>query len=197
LGVPDFSHLSVVTAEMVGCYAAKGLQPTDEMLLEGFCSIKPRFLSAVDNAAVKSILSHQRGRPSGSAPPRDALAKRIECTNRADVPEPFKIALAKRVRRKKGLTDFERSRRAFKKSERRKRDMFVGALYRDIFDLLPGKGTVIHPILGELQVPNEIARTPSQTALNMTHSILNGWGMGPPSEGRMLNIVSEKSTPVS
>lgn len=192
LGVPDFSHLSVVTAEMVGRYAAKALQPTDEMLLEGFCSIKPRFLSAVDNAAVKSILSHQRGRPSKSAPPRDALAMRIECSNRADVPELFKIALAERVRRKKGLTDFERSRRAFKRSERRKRDMFVDALYRDIIHLLPGNGSVDHPLLGKLQIPDDIARTSSETALHMAHSILVNIGMYPPSERRMLNIVSNK-----
>jgi hypothetical protein len=192
-GMPDFSYYSVVTAEMVGRYAAKGLRPTDEMLLAGLNSIKPSLLSFRDNEAVRAVLSHKRGRPTKSTTPREALAIRIECSTRANVPEAFKSALAGRMRRRKGFTDFERSLRAFKRLQRRKRDMFVDALYRDIVGLLtPGTGSVVHPVLGELTVPKEIARTRSQTALNMTHSILIGFGMYPPSESGMLNIVSNK-----
>lgn len=197
-GMPDFSHYSVVTAEMVGRYAAKGLRPTDEMLLAGLNSIKPSLLSVRDNEAVRAVLSHKRGRPTKSTTPREALAIRIECSTRANVPEAFKSALAGRIRRRKGFTDFERSLRAFKRLKRRKRDMFVDALYHDIVGLLtPGKGSVIHPVLGALSVPKEIARTRSEIALYMTRSILVEFGMAPPSEARMLNIVSKKWTSIS
>ena len=68
----------------------------------------------------------------------------------------------------------------------------MDALYRDIIHLLPGNGSVDHPILGKLQIPDDIARTSSETALHMAHSILVNIGMYPPSERRMLNIVSNK-----
>lgn len=114
---------------------------------------------------------------------------RIERSARTDVPEPFKAALAARIRRRRGLTDFERSLRAFNALRRPERDMFIRSLYREITGLLKTNGPVIHPILGELQVPSEISRTRSQTALHMTHSILLSLGMDPPSEARMFNIV--------
>jgi hypothetical protein len=113
-------------------------------------------------------------------------------SDRDDVPPAFSKALGDRLTSGRRFREVDRGRPFYREAQRRRRNMFIRGVYRQIGELLGCAPTVEHPILGTIDVPAGDL-TKSEKSLKMTADVLrNRLGEDPPSPRTMLNIITAK-----
>jgi hypothetical protein len=180
----DYSHYreQFYRPETIARQQARGEEPSDQLLLEILVRIDPPLLSEKEIATVCAILRRHRGRPpSRGVPSRRWLARQILSVSRTDVDPAFLNALADRVFRPSGQSDYQKAVTAMRERQKRDRNMFIRALYQEIYEALEGGPEVIfYEPLGELTVPKNFG-TRGDTAAEMTRDIVsNRLMMHPP-----------------
>jgi hypothetical protein len=188
----DFSNLLRERPAMIGRRFEKRRPISDEALLDAVERIEPPFFSPEEHAALVAFLLPKRGRPRKTGPTRAKLIRRLNATDRPDVPRSFRRALASRLTREKGLRAFDQIRPLQRRFNKRERDSVIYTVYRDIYASLDGGPVVHHPILGSIVVPRG-AMTRRDKAALMTQWVLNHcFAMRAPSPRTMLNIISRQ-----
>jgi hypothetical protein len=194
--VANFSQYSAVTVPLVAAFIEGGRQPTDEMLLEAFERLDPPLLAEEPAAVVHAILTRKRGRRSKRFPPASEVAAMIAASERADVPRSFLDGLAARLKRGRGITNFERQLQAHIKAEKRTREMLIHGLFRDFENVESDGPSVDHPVLGRIEIPPHDGTPRGRNAALVQHVLQNklarmdGSNFDPPSVGTILNTVS-------
>lgn len=186
----DFSHLAVITDDMVARYELRGGKASDEMLLEAFERIDPPLVDGNEYRFVAQVLARKPGRRYEITGSASDLAGRMRAIRRNDVHPAFVDTLARRLESDVAYSEFDRGWGLHKLLEKRKRENLIRGLYISLRDMQDGKDHIAHPILGRIAVPQGVSAR-SDRALIMTQTVLRErLGYAPPSVGRIRNIVS-------
>jgi hypothetical protein len=189
----DFSHLFADKVALVSRHVELGLQATDEMLLEAVQQFDDDVLQPGDRSVVEDVLTRKQGRPLKAKALRCDVAQRIEAICHPAMPRPLQDALAHRLRRSHGLTEWQCDLRAHKAVSKLRRDQHIRFLYRQVYRLLSDAPMVDLPIFGAIAVPNNVQKSPRRDkAAEITAGLLRQLGFDPPAKGRIFNIISKK-----
>lgn len=160
------------------------------MLLESFDRLNPPLLPNAELRYVRAILSHKRGPRPRIERSKRALARNMEMIERSDAPPQFLKALAARLLKTRGLSEFQRSVSFHWQHEQRTRDMFIRSLYRQFFELDDGSDEIVHPIIGRVAVPQARKQKSKRTLAMVREVVGERFGYFIPSDRRMMNIIA-------
>jgi len=174
----------------------RGHRITDEDWLEVVERCRPPLLRRSDFEILRKQLdptAERRGTRSTGPKSTNSLIKKLNGISRPDVPPAFIEHLVDRLKSKRRYTKVNDARDYKRRWRTRNRDMIIPGVYDRIYDLLDGDPpSVTHEILGTIQVPDEIRRTRSEKAVQITHDLLGReTTLRPPATSTILKIVTE------
>ena len=193
----DFSHIEAIGMHLQIERVCSGERLGDHELLEIVQYIDPPLLSPEHMDTVVNELdeSHprKRGRPAGMIAPRKLMADHIESISRPDIPDKFLEALAERLRSGRRFPYSARARKAYRENRASKMHLFISALYADAKEAMAvGKTQIQYPEMEPFKFPEESENfSLHERALRAVNHIMRTYlNVDPPSERRMLNIIS-------
>ncbi len=195
----DFSHIRAIGFQLQIDRICKGERLGDQELLEIVEYFDPPLLNPEEMDVVANELDvsrpRKRGRPAGMIAPRKLVADHIESISRPDIPEKFLKILAERLRSGRRFPYSVRARKAYRENRASKMHLFISALYADAKDAMAvGKTQIQYPEMEPFEFPEETGNySLHERALRAVNHIMRTYlDVDPPSERRMLNIISEK-----
>lgn len=192
---PNFSNLRMGPAMLVAGIL-RGHRIADEDWLEVVERCRPPFLRQPDLLVLRKQLdpdAERRGSRTTGPRSTSSLLKTLKEVRRSDVPPAFIDHLIERLVSKRRYTKVDSNRDYIRRWRTRDRDMIIQGVYDQIYDLLDGNPrSVTHEILGSTEVPRDVRRTKSETAIQITHDLLGkNTILIPPAVSTIMKIVSE------
>ncbi|SIN65647.1 hypothetical protein SAMN02745824_1530 [Parasphingorhabdus marina DSM 22363] len=195
----DFGHLEAIGIKLQIDRICDGERLGDHELLEIVQFFDPPLFSPEEMDVVANELDasrpRKRGRPTGNTAQRKLITDRIKYISRSDVPVEFIDFLTKRLRSGRRFPSSRHERKANGKRKTSKKQTIIKGLYRDVKKAMElGKTQIEYPEMEPFQFPEESEnQSVHERALRAVNHIMRTYlDVDPPSERRMLNIISEK-----
>jgi len=174
----------------------RGHRITDEDWLGVVERCRPPLLRRPDLLILRGQLdpdAERRGSRLSGPRSTSSLIQTLKDVRRSEIPPAFIDHLIARLESKRRYTKIDSNRDYIRRWRTRDRDMIIQSVYDEIYDLLDGDPrSVTHEILGSMQVPRDIRRTRSETAIQITHDLLRkNTILLPPAVSTIMKIVSE------
>ena len=183
-----FAYLSRFTDRYIGSAARNGHRIFDEDLFEAYEDIEPLLVTDARHQNILAILSGKRGRRFAINCTLAELADEIESLHRPDLDPDFLPALARRLRKKRGIKRGDGYEARGYRILRHHRNILIQSVYTEIMQKIDDRDYVDLEILGRVPVPTEGAK--SERALKAVYDICACRFPIVPAVSTMRNIVS-------